>query len=772
MSTDDDSDETESDQRDHQVSKYSIEKLEKEFFDYMVPRDKLQIMEKIGKGGFAIVNRAKVLNEAQSIVAVKELRGKSNIIKSFCREVQIQASGRNFFLLPLYGFCTSSPYLIVTEYMPNGTLRNILSSTSGKALSGEEKLKIAFGVVRGMMSLHRQDIIHRDLKSHNILLDAENLPKICDFGISRQCDANAREVTRGIGSTAWMAPERFQNEDYTYKVDVYAFGVLVWEILTGQVPFTGIGPYKIAGMVTGNERPPLPEKMSTDMRQFIDLCWHQDPECRPSFAQICALLTRKVIRFPGDLTASVIDDFLREFPFTEDECEFMDTSLVEGSQEFEAAFETPDDWNPRRFFHKDSRIETIVNPLFSACDTVDPNEAWTATSDIDVGGLNFDPMSNRFLLDIDEIAARPESVDTKINSHTSRDKNIFLTAPPTSLYRMVNGSKRMDQGSVHMLFNILAKEGLSPRVCDALSEVMTMNPGIVAPFLGRHGLKCLRFSDKACFRANILILIACARYDIKSIEKVAVKKLLRLRGDNASLLLQLFAVVIRVRDKACIVIEVIRVYLKYWLLFFETPEHAELYVRAVYRVASNDELSELRRACIEIFMNGIIIRNGFGNVIIECCNALCFMELSESDINVDHMTALLMDRRYCAAAVDVLARVDEIPISDKMIAALVEVGGESLMTASCLMNIAKTEEGCRHLISFDKWMENIDISDAVTIMFCVFKVEETRQLLLKADRMRHMLILATKADSELYAPVMRFISVYFPTLVAGVGKDL
>jgi serine/threonine protein kinase len=235
----------------------------------------------------------------------------------FCCEVAILAQCHNYFLLPFFGFSVTAPYIIVTEFIPCGSLFDSLRRAPGAPrLDAGQKLLVALGTARGMMALHERSIVHRDLKSLNILLDDDLLPKVCDFGIARFMGDADVEVTGRIGTPHWMAPEMFESDHYTNKVDVYAYGILLWEILTGAVPFKGRDAYKVAIAVTRNhERPPLPTGIPRGIIELIKACWDPAPENRPTFAQITLKLTQKLVSFPGG-TADAVDAFLARFPFS------------------------------------------------------------------------------------------------------------------------------------------------------------------------------------------------------------------------------------------------------------------------------------------------------------------------------------------------------------------------------------------------------------------------------------------------------------------------
>ena len=145
----------------------------------------------------------------------------------------------------------------------------------------------AFDIARGVQFLHNKHIIHRDLKSLNVLLDANGRAKICDFGFSR--DMGEEDLyTSNVGTPHWMAPELLaSSSSYNSKIDVYAYGIVLWEIATGQLPYQGLESTQIIAQVMMNDlRPTIPDSMNGLLRDLITACWDRNPDRRPSFDEI------------------------------------------------------------------------------------------------------------------------------------------------------------------------------------------------------------------------------------------------------------------------------------------------------------------------------------------------------------------------------------------------------------------------------------------------------------------------------------------------------
>ena len=152
----------------------------------------------------------------------------------------------NILVFQFVAACKKPPvFCIITEYMAGGSLRKYLHQQEPHSVPIELVLNLSLDIARGMSYLHSLGILHRDLKSENILLGQDMSVKVADFGIScleSQCGSG-----KGFtGTYRWMAPEMIKEKHHTRKVDVYSFGIVMWEILTALVPFNDMTPEQAA----------------------------------------------------------------------------------------------------------------------------------------------------------------------------------------------------------------------------------------------------------------------------------------------------------------------------------------------------------------------------------------------------------------------------------------------------------------------------------------------------------------------------------------------
>ena len=276
----------------------------------------------VGTGAYGKVYLAINVKNNQKY-AIKELfidHLEGRQLKLFCREVQILAKCQNLFLLPFHGFTLTHPYSIVTEFVPNGSLYEALRHRpKSPTLTPTNKTVIAMAIAHGMMHLHELNIIHRDLKSLNILLDEDLYPKICDFGIARFVGDQNQIITQQIGTPHWMAPELFQGGQYDMRVDVYAYGIILWEMLSEDTPFKGRCPVQIMNAVcTLHERPIMPIGVPKELDELVRLCWAQTPEERPTFKMIYKMFKEKKLAFAGT-DFSAVDECVRRIEKAQEE---------------------------------------------------------------------------------------------------------------------------------------------------------------------------------------------------------------------------------------------------------------------------------------------------------------------------------------------------------------------------------------------------------------------------------------------------------------------
>jgi serine/threonine protein kinase len=142
----------------------------------------------------------------------------------------------------------------VTELMSGGSVRDVLEFQMG-GLDIPSAVKVLRDAARGMDFLHKRGVVHRDLKAANLLIDEHDVVKVCDFGVARLKPTTVSssgkggwtaEMTAETGTYRWMSPEVLEHKPYDHKADVYSFGITMWEVLTGEIPYAGFTPLQAA----------------------------------------------------------------------------------------------------------------------------------------------------------------------------------------------------------------------------------------------------------------------------------------------------------------------------------------------------------------------------------------------------------------------------------------------------------------------------------------------------------------------------------------------
>jgi len=202
--------------------------------------------EMLGKGGFGMVYKG-VLPEGQEIAVKRLCQSSRQGIAELKSELVLVAKLHHKNLVRLIGVCLQEQEkILVYEYMPNRSLDTILfDSQRNEELDWAKRFRIINGIARGLQYLHEDSqlkIVHRDLKASNVLLDVDYLPKISDFGLAKIFGGDeSKYVTHRVAGTyGYMAPEYAMRGLYSIKSDVFSFGVLVLEIVTGR---RNTGPY-------------------------------------------------------------------------------------------------------------------------------------------------------------------------------------------------------------------------------------------------------------------------------------------------------------------------------------------------------------------------------------------------------------------------------------------------------------------------------------------------------------------------------------------------
>ncbi|XP_059313442.1 leucine-rich repeat receptor protein kinase HPCA1-like [Lycium ferocissimum] len=260
----------------------------------------------VGSGGYGKVYRG-ILPDGQLVAIKRAEQGSKQGALEFKNEIELLSRFHHKNVVSLVGFCfRQGEQMLVYEYIPNGSLKESLSGKSGIKLDWKRRLRIAHGAARGLQYLHDHvdpPIIHRDIKSNNILLDERLNAKVADFGLSKSMSEPEKGYvsTQVKGTMGYMDPEYYTTQQLTEKSDVYSFGVVLLELITARSPIVR-GKYIVKELKQAMDKskdmynidsfvdPAIPSSMTPiSFRKFVDLaftCLEEAGAHRPTMCEV------------------------------------------------------------------------------------------------------------------------------------------------------------------------------------------------------------------------------------------------------------------------------------------------------------------------------------------------------------------------------------------------------------------------------------------------------------------------------------------------------
>ena len=256
----------------------------------------------IGAGGMARVflGRDEVLERPVAVKILNPGHGSTDIGARFRREGRTAARLAHPNIVQVYDagegeFEGREVSYIVMEYIPGGDLKGLIDEKG--PLANDELAKLGADVSSGLAHAHANGVIHRDIKPHNILIDAYGRPKLSDFGIARAVDATyATRTGSYLGTALYSAPEQLQGEQVTPKSDVYSLGIAFYQAAVGQAPFTGT-PIEVASQHVSRE-PTVPSVLGANLSDGIEAlildCVKKEPDLRPTAQEVHERLQEEI----------------------------------------------------------------------------------------------------------------------------------------------------------------------------------------------------------------------------------------------------------------------------------------------------------------------------------------------------------------------------------------------------------------------------------------------------------------------------------------------
>ncbi|XP_009948808.1 PREDICTED: tyrosine-protein kinase ABL1 isoform X4 [Leptosomus discolor] len=253
-----------------------------------IERTDITMKHKLGGGQYGEVYEG-VWKKYNLTVAVKTLKEDTMEVEEFLKEAAVMKEIKHPNLVQLLGVCTREPpFYIITEFMTYGNLLDYLRECNRQEVNAVVLLYMATQISSAMEYLEKKNFIHRDLAARNCLVGENHLVKVADFGLSRLMTGDTYTAHAGAKfPIKWTAPESLAYNKFSIKSDVWAFGVLLWEIATyGMSPYPGIDLSQVYELLEKDYRMERPEGCPEKVYELMRACWQWSPSDRPSFAEI------------------------------------------------------------------------------------------------------------------------------------------------------------------------------------------------------------------------------------------------------------------------------------------------------------------------------------------------------------------------------------------------------------------------------------------------------------------------------------------------------
>ena len=301
------------------VSVHYVKKEVKPLSEWILDVSKLEEVAntKLVSGGSGTVRVFRQKSNRKIIVGKFLMNDDSDDSQRFFeREICSLASLDHPCIVKFAGYTLPCPltehrFLIFTEYVSGGSLSSVIQKSSEVPwFSSTARCIIVVGIVLGMRYVHSHGIFHRDLKPSNVLLDENHHPHLCDFGSSRSFSQEST-MTGLLPVTHYYAAPELCNEDgdYNEKIDVFSFGMMLYEIVTGNLALRHLNQLQVTAFFSQGKRPDIPSSVLPFTKKLIERCWSQNPSQRPSFNDIYDCLVDGRFRLFSDVDVSAVSAY-------------------------------------------------------------------------------------------------------------------------------------------------------------------------------------------------------------------------------------------------------------------------------------------------------------------------------------------------------------------------------------------------------------------------------------------------------------------------------
>ncbi|XP_022796125.1 tyrosine-protein kinase BTK-like [Stylophora pistillata] len=254
-----------------------------------IPRSEIVLGRELGTGQFGTVRQGTFRGNLH--VAVKMMKEGAMSEDDFIDEAKVMTQFQHPHLVQLHGVCSEKPIYIITEFMSQGCLLHYLRHNQS-GLQPPQMTEMVRQVASAMMYLESRNFIHRDLAARNCLIGDSDIVKVADFGLARYVIDDEYTASEGTKfPIKWASPEVILYTKFSSKSDIWAFGILTWEIYSaGKQPYPSISNTDVVQKVINGYRLQKPHRCPDEMHRIVERCWNAEPEQRPSFGAVYKII--------------------------------------------------------------------------------------------------------------------------------------------------------------------------------------------------------------------------------------------------------------------------------------------------------------------------------------------------------------------------------------------------------------------------------------------------------------------------------------------------
>ena len=252
--------------------------------EWHVDAAELRIGRRFASGSYGDLYLGEYHGRSVAVKVIRAAAASAASMKEFDHEVGIMHTLQHPNIVAFIGSCaTQNDNMIISEYMAGGSCyAHLRSINNGRGLRINTVLSYCTQVCAALSYLHKKSIVHRDIKTANMLLNGDfSVIKLGDFGVARIVDDTV--MTAETGTYRWMAPEVIEHQSYSIQADVYSFAIAIWEMITAQTPYGTLSAIQSAMAVVEKDlRPKIPSSVPPQLTKLMAKCWERNPKMRPT----------------------------------------------------------------------------------------------------------------------------------------------------------------------------------------------------------------------------------------------------------------------------------------------------------------------------------------------------------------------------------------------------------------------------------------------------------------------------------------------------------